>query len=94
MHKHILFAIAAAVLLTSILTITLYTVNAAHAAPVCPPHCRTDHCICPTGQRTIITPNPAKVMLKNMTNATGGAAKNLTNATGGTMGAAKNATGK
>lgn len=88
MHKHILFAIVAAVLLTAIVTVTLYTVIAAHAAPVCPPHCRTDHCICPTGQRTIIHPNPAKTMLKNMTNTTGGAAaKNVT-------AGAENATGK
>ncbi len=94
MHKLILFPIAAAVLLAAILTITLYTVDAAQASPVCPSHCRTDHCVCPTGQRTIIQPNPAKAMLKNMTNATGGAAKNITGATTGGLGAAKNTTGK
>lgn len=95
MHKHILFAIAAAVLLASILTITLYSVNAAQATPVCPPHCRTDHCVCPTGQRTIIQPNPANAMLKNITNATVKAAKNITGSgAAGDMGAAKNATGK
>ena len=81
MHKFILLAIAAAVLLTAIVTVTLYTVNAAPAAAVCPPHCKTDHCICPAGQRTIIHPTPAKEMPKNMTNATAGAAKNITGGT-------------
>lgn len=93
MHKHILFAITASGLLTAIVTVTLYTVNVAQAAEVCPPHCRTDPCICPTGQRTIIQPNPAKTMLKNITNATGGAAKNVTGgAAAGAIGVAKNAT--
>ena len=37
MHKHISFAIAAAVLLTAIVTVILYTVNAAYAVIAKPP---------------------------------------------------------
>jgi hypothetical protein len=69
MHKHASFAITAAVLLTAIVTVTLYTVNAANAQ----------------GNATNATGGTAKNMTnatggtaKNMTNATGGTAKNMT----------------
>jgi hypothetical protein len=80
MHKHASFAITAAVLLTAIVTVTLYTVNAANAQ----------------GNSTNATGGTAKNMTnatggtaKNMTNATGGTAKNMTGEAAGTASCVK-----
>jgi hypothetical protein len=80
MHKHASFAITAAVLLTAIVTVTLYTVNAANAQ----------------GNATNATGGTAKNMTnatggtaKNMTNATGGTAKNMTGEAAGTASCVK-----
>jgi hypothetical protein len=91
MHKHIPFAIAAAVLLTAIVTVILSTVNAAYAVIAKPPLAVHPRSFLPSG----LTGHPTAAHAMPMSSATAGnAAKNMTNATASAMGAAKNATGK
>src|SRR5215472_4121933 len=82
MHKHTSFTITATILLTAIITVTLYIVNAANA--------QADNATNATGGAAKNMTNTTGGAAKNMTNATGGAAKNMTNTTGG---AAKNMSG-
>jgi hypothetical protein len=75
MHKHASFAIMAAVLLTAIVTITLYTVNRANAQD-------NETSAASGGQEHNMT-NASGGQEHNMTNATGGQEHNMTNATAG-----------
>jgi plastocyanin len=86
MYKHILFAIAAAVLLTAIVTVILSTVNAAYAVIAKPPLAVHPRSFLPSG----LTGHPTAAHAMPMTSATIGAANNMTNATGN---AANNMTG-
>ena len=69
MHKHTSFAITATILLTAIVTVTLYTVNSANA--------QADNATNATGGAAKNMTNATGGAAKNMTNATGGAAKNM-----------------
>jgi hypothetical protein len=70
MQKHLSFGITAAVLLTAIVTVTLYTVNAAHAQG------NATSAGDAAKNITNATAGPAVVATKNMTGVIIGAAKN------------------
>jgi hypothetical protein len=74
MHKHASFAIMAAVLLTGIVTATLYAVDRANA--------QGNETSAAGGQEHNVT-NAAGGQEHNVTNAAGGQEHNVTNATGG-----------
>ena len=84
MHKHISFAVATAVLLTAIVTVILYTINAAHAVSAKPPLVMHPRSFLPsglTGHPTAahaMQPTYRHAIPGNMTNATGGPANNMT----------------